>query len=255
MTLENGILYIIVFLYGIIVGSFLNVCIYRIPKGESVVTVGSHCMNCHHKLKWYDLFPLFSWLFLRGRCRYCGTKISIQYPLIESVNGLLYVITFAICGWNIDSVLWCLMFSTLLVIAVVDYRTMLIPGKADAVILMIGVVHLILHRSNWLYFVIGFIFMALFLFLIAILFKEATGKSGLGYGDIELMACVGLCIGWGHAFLALIMGAILGSVCEGIRLVKTKENVKFAFGPYLALGTFISVLWGTDFFVWYFSLL
>ena len=83
MALEHFILYIIVFLYGIIIGSFLNVCIYRMPKGESVVTVGSHCMNCKHPLKWYDLFPVFSYLVLRGKCRYCGAKISIQYPLVE----------------------------------------------------------------------------------------------------------------------------------------------------------------------------
>lgn len=255
MTLENCILYIIVFLYGIIMGSFLNVCIYRIPKGESVVTVGSHCMSCNHKLKWYDLFPLFSWLFLRGKCRYCGAKISHQYPLIECINGLLYVIVFAICGWNVDSVLWCILFSTLLVIALIDFRTMLIPGKADALIFVIGVIHLMLHRDNWTYYVIGFLAMALFLTLLAVVFKKVTGKQGLGYGDIELMACAGLCIGWGHGLLALIFGSVVGSVVEGIRMAKTKENGKFALGPYLALGIVVAVLWGTTILEWYFSLI
>ena len=83
MTLPTFIIYIFVFLYGIVIGSFLNVCIYRIPKKESIVTVGSHCMKCGHQLKWYDLFPLFSFLFLKGKCRYCGTKLSVQYPVIE----------------------------------------------------------------------------------------------------------------------------------------------------------------------------
>ena len=132
MTIENLILYIIVFLYGITIGSFLNVCIYRIPKKESVVTVGSHCMNCNHKLKWYDLFPLFSWIFLRGKCRYCGTKISIQYPLVELLNGVLYVIVFAVCGCNPDSVLWCVLMSSLLVISVIDFfSTFSIYAKTD----------------------------------------------------------------------------------------------------------------------------
>ena len=109
MALEHFILYIIVFLYGIIIGSFLNVCIYRMPKGESVVTVGSHCMNCKHPLKWYDLFPVFSYLVLRGKCRYCGAKISIQYPLVELANGILYVLVVAICGLNPDSIVWCVL--------------------------------------------------------------------------------------------------------------------------------------------------
>ena len=254
MTTENFVLYIIVFLYGIILGSFLNVCIYRIPKRESVVKVGSHCVNCNHKLTWYDLFPLFSWLFLRGKCRYCGAKISLQYPMVECVNGIAYVIVFAICGWNADSVLWCLLFSALLVVSVIDFRTILIPGVFDGFIAILGVVHLVLHWENWSYFVIGCIGLGLFLLLIAVLFKKITGKSGLGYGDIELMACAGLCIGWGHGLLALIVGAVLGSVVEGIRMAITKENGKFALGPYLSIGIFLATLFGDGFLNWYFQI-
>ena len=255
MTIENFILYIIVFLYGIILGSFLNVCIYRIPKKESVVTVGSHCMNCNHKLKWYDLFPLFSWLLLRGKCRYCGAKISIQYPMIELINGILYVVVFMICGWNIDSILWCVLMSALLVIAVIDFRTMLIPGAFDAVIAIVGVIHTVLHWDNWAYYVLGFAGIGVFLLLVAVVFKKVTGKSGLGYGDIELMACAGLCIGWGHGMLALVVGAVLGSIVEGIRIAITKNSGKFALGPYLAFGIAIAVLFGDGFLSWYFQLI
>lgn len=255
MAMENFILYIIVFLYGIILGSFLNVCIIRLPEEESVVTVGSHCMSCGHKLKWYDLFPLFSWIFLRGKCRYCGAKISLQYPVIECVNGIFYCLIFWIVGWNWDSVLWCLLFSALLVIAVIDFRTMHIPGKADALIAVLGVIHLLLHLEQWPYYVIGFMSMGIFLFLVAALFKKATGKSGLGYGDIELMACAGLCIGWGHGLLALIAGCLLGTIVEGIRIVITKKNGKFAFGPYLAVGIMMAVLFGNLFLHWYFDLI
>ena len=159
MALEHFILYIIVFLYGIVIGSFLNVCIYRMPKEESIVTVGSHCMSCNHKLRWVDLFPLFSWLFLKGKCRYCGAKISVQYPLVEGANGILYVILFAICGWNLDSVLWCILTSMLLVIAVIDFRNMKFPSVLDGAVLVIGAVHLALHGEQWLYYVTGFLFM------------------------------------------------------------------------------------------------
>ena len=127
MTLPTFIIYIFVFLYGIVIGSFLNVCIYRIPKKESIVTVGSHCMKCGHQLKWYDLFPLFSFLFLKGKCRYCGTKLSVQYPVIEFTNGLLYIILFAVNGINVESVLYYFFVSALLVISVIDFRTMEIP--------------------------------------------------------------------------------------------------------------------------------
>ena len=137
MMIENFVLYIVAFLYGIVIGSFLNVCIYRMPKEESIVTVGSHCMSCNHKLRWVDLFPLFSWLFLKGKCRYCGAKISAQYPLVEGANGVLYVLIFFVNGWNVDSVLWCLLISVILVIAVIDFRAMKFPSMWDGVVLVI----------------------------------------------------------------------------------------------------------------------
>lgn len=255
MTLEHFIPYIIVFLYGIVIGSFLNVCIYRLPKGESVVTVGSHCMKCNHRLKGWDMVPLFSWLFLKGKCRYCGAKISVQYPIIEAVNGGLYILVFAVNGWNVDSVLWCVMTSALLVIAVIDYRTMLIPGSMDAVILGIGIIHLLLHWQDWTYYVIGFFSVSLFLLVCALLFRRITGKSGLGVGDMELMACAGLCIGWGHALLALVVASVLGSIIQGIVFAITKKGGKFALGPYLAVGIFLVLLWGDVFLKWYINTL
>lgn len=134
MAIEN-FLYIIIFIYGIVIGSFLNVCIYRIPNKESVVMVNSHCMSCGHKLVWYDLFPLFSYLFLKGRCRYCGSKLSYQYPLIELLNGILYLVVFGANGMNVESVLFALLVSALLTLSVIDYRTLEIPVRINAVIL------------------------------------------------------------------------------------------------------------------------
>ena len=251
MTLEHFGLYIIAFLYGIVIGSFLNVCIYRIPKEENLVTVGSHCMKCGHQLKWYDLVPLFSWLFLKGKCRYCGEGISPQYPLVEGINGFLYVLIFAVNGWNWDSALYCVMVSALLVISVIDYRTMMIPTGADLVILAVGVIHLLLHLNDWLYYVIGFAFVSLFLLLCAVIFRAVTGKSGLGLGDVELMACAGLCLGVGHGLFAIVIGSVSGVIIQGIKILATKEAGKFPFGPYLAAGIFVSALWGTPMYHWY----
>lgn len=255
MNPEHFILYIVVFLYGIVIGSFLNVCIYRIPKEENLVTVGSHCMECGQKLKWYDLVPLFSWLFLKGKCRYCGAKISAQYPIVEFLNGFFYVLIFLVNGLNPDSVLYCILVSALLVVSVIDYRTMLIPVGAELVILVVGIVHLVLHFEHWYYYVIGFFSASLFLLLCAFLFRAVTGKSGLGLGDVELMACAGLCIGWGHSLFAIVIGSVLGVFVEGIKIFVTKEKGKFPFGPYLSIGVLIAALWGAQIYQWYLELL
>lgn len=249
MAIEN-FLYIMIFIYGIVIGSFLNVCIYRIPKKESVVMVNSHCMSCGHKLAWYDLFPLFSYLFLKGRCRYCGSKLSYQYPLIELLNGILYLIVFGVNGMNLESVLYALLASALLTLSVIDYRTLEIPVKINAVILGIGIIHIALDFENWIHYLIGFFSASLFLFLCLII----TRGKGIGGGDIKLMAVAGLCLGWQNIMLALAAGCIIGSVIQCIIIAVTKNKTKFAMGPYLSVGVFIAMLWGDRFIDWYISL-
>ena len=124
---EIRLLIIIVFLFAITIGSFLNVCIYRIPRGEDIVHTNSHCMNCGYKLAWYDLIPIFSWIFLRGRCRKCGEKISVQYPLIELANGLLWVGLIYKNGFTVTGICYAIAASSLLVLSVIDWRTFEIP--------------------------------------------------------------------------------------------------------------------------------
>ena len=113
------IMNVVVFLYGIVVGSFLNVCILRIPEGKSIVTERSHCMTCGYQLKWYDMFPVFSYIFLKGRCRKCGEKISAQYPLIEAANGLLWLVSLWVYGLSIDMILVSFLFSALLIASLI----------------------------------------------------------------------------------------------------------------------------------------
>ena len=132
--------YITIFIFGITIGSFLNVCIYRLPLGESVVTAPSHCMSCGEKLHWYDMVPVFSWIILGGKCRNCKARISVQYPIIEGVNGILYVIICAVNGWNLMSGVYCLMASALVVLAVIDWRTYEIPFGINVFLLIVGMV-------------------------------------------------------------------------------------------------------------------
>lgn len=241
------ILYIVVFIYGLLIGSFLNVLIYRIPKKENIAVVRSHCMKCNYQLKWYDLVPLFSWLFLRGKCRKCGEKISIQYPLIEAVNGILYLLVFYKFGLSIESLLYCLLFSALLALSVIDFRTYEIPVGFNYFILILGLVRLVTDYVNWSNYVIGFLAVSTFLFIIIIVSK---GRA-MGGGDMKLMATCGLLIGWKLIVLAFLLGCILGSIIHIIRMRVSGEDHVLAMGPYLSMGVALAVLFGNQWINWY----
>lgn len=248
---EQIILYIIIFLYGIVIGSFLNVCIYRLPQKENIAKVRSHCMNCGYHLKWYDLVPLFSYLFLRGRCRNCKEKISIQYPLIEALNGVLYCIIFAEYGFSIETLLYALLFSALVTLSVIDFRTYEIPLGINIFILALGLVRVVTDYTNWLGYGIGLFCVSGFLYIIYL----ATKGRGIGGGDIKLMAACGLLLGWKLTVLGFVLGCIIGSVIHIIRMKVSGEGHVLAMGPYLAVGVMISVLYGNQIISWYLSYL
>ena len=168
------ILYICVFLFGIVIGSFLNVCIYRYPKKESLLK-GSHCMECGYHLRWYDLIPLFSFLILRGRCRKCHAKLSLQYPLVEGMNGALYVIVFLANGLNYVSVVYCLLTSALIVLSVLDFRTMEIADGINLFILLLGIAATLLDLHAWKDHVIGMFSVSVFLLVIYL--SPSEGES------------------------------------------------------------------------------
>ncbi|MCM1048043.1 MAG: prepilin peptidase [Clostridiales bacterium] len=241
--------YIIIFLYGIVIGSFLNVCIYRIPKKEDIVKVRSHCMACGYKLEWYDLVPLFSYLFLGGRCRKCKAKLSVQYPLVEAANGLLYVVIVLVNGANVESLLYCLLASALIVLSVIDFRTYEIPLGINIFILTLGLVRVITDYSNWLNYLIGLISVSAFL---AVIYYASKGR-GIGGGDVKLMAACGLVLGWKLIILAFVIGCILGAVIHVARMKISGESHVLAMGPYLSMGVFIAALWGNRILDWYFG--
>lgn len=241
---------IIIFLYGIIIGSFLNVCIYRIPKKENIVTTRSHCMSCGYQLRWYDLIPLFSWLALGGRCRKCKAKISVQYPLIEALNGVLYLIVFLRYGVSIETLLYCLMASALLALSVIDFRTFEIPLGFNVFIAVLGLVRVLTDLTNWQEYAVGFFAVSVVLYIIYVF----TKGRGIGGGDIKLMAASGLLLGWKCNILAFLLGCIIGSVIHLLRMRFTKAERVLAMGPYLSIGIYISALWGTQLIDWYLSL-
>ncbi len=245
--LVDIIFYIIIFLFGSVIGSFLNVCIYRIPEHEDIVKTRSHCMSCGGKLKWYDMFPLFSYLFLRGKCRFCGAKLSVQYPLIEAVNGILYVMIVCIHGVNIDSLLYCLLTSALLVLSVIDFRTYEIPFGINLFILALGLIRAALDYHHILSYLIGFLVVSA---VLAILYYASKGRA-IGGGDVKLMAACGLFLGWKMIIIAFLIGCILGAVIHVIRMKVSHEDHVLAMGPYLSAGVFIAAMWGNQMLTWY----
>lgn len=247
--LPTILLYIIIFLYGIVIGSFLNVLIYRLPKKENIVTTRSHCMNCGYQLKWYDLVPIFSYLVLGGRCRKCKTRISVQYPIIEALNGCLYLIVFYKFGMSVDSLLYCLLFSALLTLSVIDFRTYEIPIGINVFILLLGLVRVITDWTNWADYLIGFLAVSAFLYLIYII----THGRGIGGGDVKLMAVCGLVLGWKLILLGFFLGCIIGSICHLIRMKISHADHVLAMGPYLSVGVMIAALWGNQMINWYLS--
>ncbi|MCM1144470.1 MAG: prepilin peptidase [Blautia sp.] len=245
--LEAILFYISIFLFGIVIGSFLNVCIYRIPEKEDIVKVRSHCMGCGYQLAWYDLIPLFSYLFLRGRCRKCKTKLSVQYPLIEALNGCLYVLIVLVNGVNVESLLYCLLTSALIVLSVIDFRTYEIPLGINGFILALGLIRLIIGDIGRMNCLIGFFAVSVFLMIL----YYATHGRGIGGGDVKLMAVCGLVLGWKLIILAFFLGCIFGAVIHTIRMRISGEGHVLALGPYLSAGVFVAMLWGEQMIGWY----
>ena len=242
---------IYIFLIGIVIGSFLNVCIYRIPLKQDIVKIRSHCMNCGYQLKWYDLFPLFSFIFLKGRCRKCKTKLSIQYPVIEALNGVLYVLIFVVKGANVESLLYCLLCSILIALSVIDWRTFEIPVGFNIFIAVLGLVRVITDYHNYKDYLIGCVSVSLFLLILYIVSK---GRA-IGGGDVKLMAAAGLLLGWKSIVLAFCIGCVGGAIIHVIRMKVSGAERQLAMGPYLSAGILLAALWGEDIVRWYLSML
>lgn len=230
---------------GLFVGSFANVLIYRVPRGEEWVATPSHCTRCGHRLGPLDLIPVLSWLFLRGRCRYCGEKISIRYPLVELLHALLWYLCVRALGLTAFLLPALLLTTALLVTAFIDWETQEIPNGVHIFILIVGVLWNAYAAFEGygllLTNVIGFFSASVVLLLLSI-----VSRGGVGGGDIKLTAVCGLLLGWRHMLLSLAIASILGVlVMAPVFLVKKlQRKTPIPFGPFLAAGMVISMLYG-----------
>ena len=254
--------YAIVFLFGICVGSFLNVVIIRLPNNESLIKRSSHCMTCGEKIRIIDLIPVFSWLFLRGKCHKCGAKISARYPIVESLTGFLFMLVFFVKDLNAESIITCVLFTFLIVIGFMDWDTLEMEPIILALIFLLSIpLHLLTDSLTLSERIIGALCISVPFFIIGevsrLFYKRCREEDirGIELGDTRLMFAAGAVIGTKAIIVSAFLGIILAAVCGIIyKLFITKES-KFAFGPFLAMGIAISALWGERIAQWYLSLL
>lgn len=250
-------LYILVFVYGLLAGSFLNVCIYRIPREMSIVFPGSHCTSCGTKLKAYELVPLFSYLFLGGKCRTCGAKISARYPMVELMTALLVTLQFHYLGLNLTYAFFALMTLILIVMTMIDYDLQIIPDGLTLILGILGLVYLaavIVPNEGFPALIprgIGFILGGGLFLLIAV-----VSNGGMGGGDIKLMAVLGLWFGWKHLLLLIMLsfisGALISVALLAFKIKGRKEAIPF--GPFIALAAYLTSLFGNELILWYLNL-
>lgn len=237
-------------LFGLLIGSFLNVCIYRIPEKQSIAFPPSHCMSCNHKLGVLDLFPVFSWLFLGGRCRYCKTKISVQYPLIELANALFYVFGFYKFGLCPQFVFFALLCSLLLALTLIDFKYFILPNVLVAAVLVLGILYMILVKKQYLDSLWGVLAGGGFFLLLML-----VTRGNMGGGDIKLMAALGVWLGLKGSVMTMLFAFVIGAVASVFVLIKKHGGRKtmMPFGPFISIGAVIAFCWCEDIIAWYLS--
>jgi len=249
-----GINVVLIFILGLIVGSFSNVCIYRIPKNESIVYPASHCPKCHSLIKPVDNIPLLSYILLKGRCRNCKSKISIQYPIVEFLTGLTYLIIYLIYGLSIQSLIYIILSSALIIIAFIDLNEQIVPDVISLPGIVIGfILSFFVPYISFINSGLGVIVGGGTILIIGLGGSAIFKKEAMGGGDVKLAAMIGAFLGWKYIIISLFLGFFIGALA-GIILILSKIRSRedtVPFGPFIVLGSFITLLWGEKIISWY----
>jgi leader peptidase (prepilin peptidase)/N-methyltransferase len=255
-TLVNVIASVLVFAFGAAIGSFLNVVVYRLPAGISLLYPPSRCPYCFHKLGKAENVPVLGWLWLKGRCRWCKTKISFRYPLIETVTGLIFLLVFWQFNYSINTLGYWAFLSWLLALSLIDLDTMTLPGSLTKSGLVLGLIFQAIIGwqidrasgiANQLMFGIGGAVLGIWLLEIIRIFGSIIfQQEAMGDADGKLMATIGAWLGWKYVFLASFLacgvGALVGVGAISLGLLDRKQPMPF--GPFLALGGALTLFWG-----------
>ncbi len=236
--------------FGLLFGSFLNVCAFRWPQDQSVVAPRSSCPDCGEMIRWFDNIPVISWLILRGRCRNCSTSVSVQYPLVELATGLIWAGVVFGLGPAPEAIRGAAFLTILLGIALTDARFYIIPDEFSigGAVLGIGLAFLP-DGITWQQSLLGAATGFFLLWGVAVLGKLAFKKDAMGGGDIKMMAMIGAFLGVTGVLLTLFLGALLGSLIFGPISWKTKKLVPF--GIFLSVGGAVTYVWGPTIVAWY----
>ncbi len=248
---------IALFVFGTIIGSFLNVCIVRIPNRSSIVFPGSQCPNCGYSIRFYDNIPIVSYMLLGGRCRSCKTTISMRYFLIELLMGLLVVLLFLYFDLSLVFLIYTVFTAALVVITCIDLQHQIIPDCISLPGIPLGFLcSFFLPWITWLDSLLGILIGGGVLYAFALGYYLLTKKEGMGGGDIKMLAMIGAFLGWKGALASLIMASIAGSLIGIVLIVLKGKNFKYAvpFGPFLAIGAFCALLYGERLISWYCSI-
>ncbi len=243
---------------GMCVGSFLNVCIYRLPEGASIVRPPSACPKCGASIRWYDNIPVISYLLLRGRCRGCRAPISIRYPIVELVTGLFAMATWQQFGLRSATLIYFLFIAALLVITFIDIDHRIIPDIISLPGIPLGfAASFLLPELDWMSSLIGILAGGGILLSIAWGYHFFTGKEGMGGGDIKLLAMIGAFLGWKGVFFTVMASSFIGTAVGIVMMVRAGKGMKMAlpFGPFLAIGAILYLYFGPQIIRWYFGVL
>ncbi len=274
--------YILVFVFGAMIGSFLNVVIHRVPNGESIVFPDSACPKCKSPIKFYDNIPLLSWFFLGGNCRYCNVKISPRYPAVELLNALIFILVYRQIGFTAFLPVCLIFVASIIALMFIDAEHMILPNVITYPLLAFAlIVRLIFPLFSgveffsdlksfplnqledtpiWLVSLIGAVLGALIgggsLWLIGEIWKRLRGVEAMGLGDVKMMFAVGAFLGWRLAILTIFVGAFCGAIIGVFVIAKQKNKdlqTQVPFGTFLGTGAILSLLFGEQMIKWYFD--
>lgn len=243
--MTGGAAVALIFAFGLIVGSFLNVCIYRLPLHQSVAWPGSRCTSCGRTLAWFENIPVLSWTVLRGRCRTCGASISWMYPLVELATGALFVTTYLAHGWTPLFAVRLVFACAMVVLFTIDFIHQILPNVITLPGIAVGLLCSTFLPPGWISSLIGLLVGGVFPFLVAEGYSRVRGKEGMGMGDLKMFAMVGAFLGWPLVWITLIMSSILGIAIGGTVLLISRRGLgtRIPFGTFIAAAALVCALW------------
>lgn len=256
--MPSYIIEIITFIYGLCIGSFLNVCIYRLPLSKSIIKPGSMCPGCETPIRFYDNVPVLSYIWLKGRCRNCKTAISFRYVMVEILTGICALCTLMKFDLSLEGLIYFVFIAALIVIIYIDIDHRIIPNVITLPgILIFFIASFAVETVTFKDSILGIVIGGGSLYLVAWTYRLLTGKEGMGGGDIKLLAMFGALIGWKGVLFTIFVSSAIGTTAGLAVMLVTKKNMKLAipFGPFLSIGAVMYIFFGPVIIHWYLGII